>query len=98
VVYTGTQTIDYTWAERSYLFMGITAIIFVGKAVLSNIIYLLYISFWMDSEAVVDIQINRQEYVEQKVVSNFRDDAEFNPGKAALSPKYTIGQTDDDPL
>jgi len=98
VVYTSTQTIDYTWSERSYLFIGICGIIFVGKAVLSYVLYLLYVTFWMDTDTVVDIQIKRQEYVEKKVVMNFKDDADFNPGKAGLLPHYTIGQTDDDPL
>jgi anoctamin-10/anoctamin-7 len=97
-VYTATQTIDYTWSERSYLFIGITGIIFTAKAVLSYIIYLVYVTIWLDTDTVVDVQIARQAYIEKKVVLNFKDDADFNPGKAPLLPHYTIGQTDDDPL
>jgi anoctamin-10/anoctamin-7 len=97
-VYTATQTIDYTWSERSYLFIGITGIIFTAKAVLSYIIYLVYVTIWLDTDTVVDVQIARQAYIEKKVVLNFKDDADFNPGKAPLLPHYTIGRTDDDPL
>jgi hypothetical protein len=97
-VYTGTQMVDYTWAERSYIFVGFCGAVFVGKAVLSYIIYLTYITIWLDTDHVVSIQVSRQEYVEKKVVLNFKDDAEFDMALGSQRPNYIVGETDDDPL
>jgi hypothetical protein len=97
-VYTSTQLIDYTWAERSYFFIGITGLILTGKAIFSYIIYLVYITVWIDTDTVVDIQLRRQDYIEKKVVMNFKDDPEFTAKAAKVKPTYTISPTDDDPL
>jgi hypothetical protein len=91
VAFTGTFTIDYTWPERIWIFVGMTTGVVITK---------LFIEISVpDVSKEVEIQLQRQDFVREKLIEGLgdEDDSELDQIKQA-NTQYTIRITDDDPL
>eukprot|EP01035_Chromulina_nebulosa_P017170 gene17170-22686_t len=91
VAFTGTFTLNYTWADRTWVFIGINAGILLTKFIVAVAI--------PDVPLEVEIQLKRQAYIYDKIVSNIPDEEYEIPKPNSLnSQQFSIIVTDDDPL
>jgi hypothetical protein len=90
VAFTGSFTIDYTWPGRIWVFMGMVVAILGTKMYAAMVI--------PDVPQEVEIQLQRQDFIVDKVMHNVGDEIEDDLPKNFLSPVYTIRINDDDPL
>lgn len=93
VAFTGSNTINYEWWNRVWIFFGMSAGILGLK-------YLIAINI-PDVPEEVEIQLKRQEYFMDKVMHNIPDDDNdhmVSVLKSSMMNKFTIRVNDDDPL
>jgi hypothetical protein len=92
VAFTGSVTFNYTWPSRIWIFMAMTSSILFVKYIVAVIV--------PDVSREVEIQLERQDFIVGKVIQNIGDDDDDDLliGAKAISQKYTIRITDDDPL
>jgi hypothetical protein len=93
VAFTGTNTINFPWFSRVWIFFGMATGIVLLKFLIAAII--------PDTPAEVQVQLNRNAYYIKKIIHNVPDDdndalviGEMNK----VNNKYTIRINDDDPL
>jgi hypothetical protein len=93
VAFTGSNTINYPWVSRVWIFFGMAMGIVLLKCLIAMII--------PDTPQEVQVQLNRNEYYIKKIIHNVPDDdndalviGEMNK----VNNKYTIRINDDDPL
>lgn len=91
VAFTGTNTINYTWAERVWVFILMAGGLFMIR---------LYVEYLVpDVPMEVTIQMKRQEYILGKVLDNVEDEDDSDLMKNVFEvPDYLIKQTDEDPM
>ena len=91
VAFTGSNTVNYPWYSRVWIFFGMAAGIELTK-------YLIAISV-PDIPLEVDIQLKRNEYYLDKVVHNVPDDDDEALKEIQKADnKFIIRINDDDPL
>ncbi len=91
VAFTGSNTINYTWVERVWLFILMATGLFCIRVFVAYLI--------PDMPPYVEVQLQRQEYIVDKVIHNVSDDDDDELGKDNFGmPNYLINKTDDDPM
>ena len=92
VSFTATNTINYTWVERIWIFILMASGLF---AIRNTVAF-----FIPDVPAEVEIQLARQEYIVGKVLDNVEDEdenAHFSKTGYEI-PSFLVAPTDDDPM
>ncbi len=91
VAFTGTNTLNYTWALRIWIFILMSSGLFCLRLLVAFLI--------PDTPAEVDIQLARTEYIVGKVLDNVvdEDDADLTKNLFVV-PSFLVNATDDDPL
>lgn len=92
VSFTATNTVNYTWVERIWIFILMASGLF---AIRSTVAF-----FIPDVPVEVDIQLARQDYITGKVLDNIEDEdenAHFSKTGYEI-PNFLVGPTDDDPM
>lgn len=91
VAFTGTNTLNYTWALRVWVFILMAGGLFCIR---------LFVQFLIpDTPSDVIIQLDRQEYIVGKVLDNVQDEDDSDLTKSLfIVPNYLVNVTDDDPL
>ncbi len=91
VAFTGRNTINYTWSERVWIFILMSTGLFCIRLLVAFLI--------PDVPEEVKIQIDRQEYLNDKIINNVpdEDDNELSKNNMVI-PSYLIRGTDDDPM
>lgn len=93
VAYTGTIAINCSWTARAWIFFGMSAGIIVLKLLVGVVI--------PDVSRRIEIQLERQKYITDKIYHNTPDDVdlEYIPSLEILEKaSYEIRINDDDPL
>lgn len=91
VAFTGTNTINYTWAVRIWIFILMATGLFCIRLFVQYLI--------PDTPSDVIIQLDRQEYIVGKVLDNVQDEDDSDLTKSLfIVPNYLVNVTDDDPL
>jgi anoctamin-10/anoctamin-7 len=91
VCFTGTFAEGQIWAVRVWIFIGMSAGIFLVKYAVSIAV--------PDTPKDIEIQLRRKAYIVNKIVHNIPDENEDDLMKNVKSRNvYTIRITDDDPL
>ncbi len=91
VAFTGTNTLNYTWALRVWIFILMSTGLFCIRMMVAWLI--------PDVPAEVEIQLARQEYIVGKVMDNVVDEDDSDLTKNLfIVPVYLVNTTDDDPL
>lgn len=91
VAFTGYNTINYTWSERVWLFILMATGLLCVRLVVAFLI--------PDVPEEVTIQLDRQEYIVDKVIDNVADEDDQDLSKNNfVIPSYLVRGTDDDPM
>jgi hypothetical protein len=91
VAFTGTNTWNYSWAERIWIFILMASGLFAIRYIVGYLI--------PDEPEEVKIQLSRQEYLTRKVIDNIGDEDDSELVKNNFeTPSYIIKTTDDDPM
>lgn len=91
VAFTTTIAVNYTWAQRIWIFILMASGLFAIRLTIGWLI--------PDMPVEVGIQLERQEYITRKVCDNVADDDDENLGKNNfIAPDYRVLATDDDPM
>lgn len=91
VAFTAANTINFTWALRVWIFILMSSGLFCIRMGVAWII--------PDEPAEVIIQLQRQEYIVNKVMFDVEDEDDTQLSKGLFStPSYVVRITDDDPL
>lgn len=91
VAFTGSNTINYTWSERVWIFIMMSTGLFCIRLLVAFLI--------PDVPEEVTIQCDRQEYLVDKVIDNVADEDDTDLSKNNfVIPSYLVRGTDDDPM
>lgn len=90
IAFTGNFAINYTWTERSWIFLGISFGLFF--------IRLLAEYYVPDVPQDVELFLLRQEFIVSKVIDNLEDDNDDAITDFSQPSNYNVDQTDYDPL
>jgi hypothetical protein len=91
VAFTGTNTLNYLWVERVWIFIMMSAGLLALRQVVAFLI--------PDVPAEVQIQWDRQDYLVDKVLDNVEDEDDADlASNNFIVPKYLVRGTDDDPM
>jgi len=91
VAFTDTNTLNYTWALRIWIFILMASGLFCIRSLVQWLI--------PDIPAEVIIQLDRQDYIVGKVLENIQDEDDSDLTKSLfIVPNYLVNVTDDDPL
>lgn len=91
IAFTSEIANKYTWVVRVWLFFSISLLLLGAKTVVQMLT--------PDMPLDVDIQLQRQKYIVDKVINNIPDDNDDALGKnVSIEQDYPIRITDDDPL
>ncbi len=90
IAFTGNIAINYTWPQRSWLFILMAAGLFS--------IRLLVAYYVPDTPTEVQLQLERQEFLVSKVIYNCEDDDDDAQPDVSVTSNYIVDQTDNDPM
>jgi hypothetical protein len=91
VAFTGTTTLNYTWATRIWIFLIMSGSILACKVVIA-----MYVP---DTPREVEIQLERQKFYLSKLVDNIPDeDNDALVSNIKSDSKFVVLINDDDPL
>ena len=91
IAFTGTNATNDTWVERVWMFILIATGLFCIRIFVAYLI--------PDLPPSVEIQLQRQDYIVDKVINNVEDEDDSHLAKNNFGiPNYLINLTDDDPM
>jgi hypothetical protein len=91
IAFTSEISNGYTWVVRIWIFFSV-AVLLIGT---KSAVQLLTPDVPLD----VDIQLQRQKYIVDKIINNIPDEDDASLGKnVKIDAEYPIRITDDDPL
>jgi anoctamin-10/anoctamin-7 len=93
VAYTGNYAVNSSWTARAWIFIGMSAGIILVKIIVPLVI--------PDVSREVEIQLERQSYIVDKIFNNVPDEVEavfVKRGGSGVNMSVDIRITDDDPL
>jgi len=91
IAFTSEITNKYTWVVRIWIFFSVAVLLMGTKFVVQMIT--------PDVPLDVDVQLQRQEYIVNKIMNNIPDEDDDALGKnVSIAQDYPIRITDDDPL